>query len=165
MDATPDPTKLAAFIMPGQGSQYVSMARDLSEKYKATRDVWHETETCITQFATGQHVPFASSHPDRAVYEACLVEQRGLVTQFRAPDTRLRRGWLTDLILGGSQLELNRQEKRCLLFLRLHHLSVIRKEFDVDVSKVIRIGRLAMVQVFMLHYWRQVCSSHAMRYA
>lgn len=110
-------------------------------------------------------MPFANSHPDRAVYEACLVEQRGLVTQFRAPDTRLRRGWLTDLILGGSQLELNRQEKRCLLFLRLHHLSVIRKEFDVDVSKVTRIGRLAMVQVFMLHYWRQVCSSHAMHYA
>ena len=111
MDATPDPTKLAAFIMPGQGSQYVSMARDLSEKYKATRDVWHETETCITQFATGQHVPFASSHPDRAVYEACLVEQHGLDTQFRAPDTSLRRGWLTDLVLGGSQLEINRPEK------------------------------------------------------
>jgi len=111
MDATPDPTKLAAFIMPGQGSQYVSMARDLSEKYKATRDVWHETETCITQFATGQHVPFASSHPDRAVYEAYLVEQHGLDTQFRAPDTSLRRGWLTDLVLGGSQLEINRPEK------------------------------------------------------
>lgn len=57
------------------------------------------------------------------------------------------------------------QKKRCLLFLRLHHLSVIRKEFSVEVSKVICIGRLAMVQVFMLHYWRQVCSSHAMRYA
>lgn len=90
-------------------------------------------------------MPFANSHPDRAVYEACLVEQRDLVTQFRAPDTRLRRGWLTDLVLGGSQLELNRPGKRCALFLRLHHLSVIRKEFDVDVSKVIRIGRLVMV--------------------
>ena len=34
MDATPDPTKLAALIMPGQGSQYVSMTREPYENIK-----------------------------------------------------------------------------------------------------------------------------------
>ena len=31
--------KLSALIMPGQGSQYVNLARDFCEKYKSARDV------------------------------------------------------------------------------------------------------------------------------
>lgn len=129
--------KPTALIMPGQGSQYVTMARDLYEKYESAREVWHEAESYITQFATGQPVPFASSHSDRADYEAYLVEHHGLDAQYRTPNTNLRPGWLTDLVFRGSQLELTRPENAmpAILTATLSFLTVLSKEFDVDVLK------------------------------
>ena len=129
--------KPTALIMPGQGSQYVTMARDLYESFATARRVWEEAEECITAFIMAR--PLDNMHPDplRTAFEAHLARDQALEESVRSAPRSLKPGWLCDLVFRGSQLELTRSENAmpAILTVTLSFLAVLRQEFEIDFVK------------------------------
>ncbi|PWN49851.1 FabD/lysophospholipase-like protein [Violaceomyces palustris] len=139
--------KKTALIMPGQGSQYVAMSRDLYRSFRASRTIWHQAEEAL-MLTPGRHM----HHPqrdDRAVSpeqrnnfemeldkSSHLDSRRGLSASGTAV-ARGRRGWLRDLVFSGDQLELTRAENAqpAILTCTLAFFAVLRKEFSIDLVR------------------------------
>lgn len=126
-----------ALIMPGQGSQYITMARDLYDAFPSAREVWHQAEECITKFIQGEEVTNASAHPNRHAFETYLAQHHNLDAIVRSSNTVIKPGWFMDLVFRGMQLELTRAENAmpAILTATLSFLSVLRKDFGVDLVK------------------------------
>lgn len=123
--------KSTAVILPGQGSQYVTMSRDLYELFPSARHVWHEAEETLTAFIEGRRMDaLTPPHPLRAAFEDQLQEHGRL-----EPCKTLQPGWLLNMVFSGNQLELTRSENAqptvlaCTLALR----AVLQQEFDTDL--------------------------------
>ncbi|WFD42217.1 [acyl-carrier-protein] S-malonyltransferase [Malassezia psittaci] len=125
--------KLTALILPGQGSQYVTMSRDLYDIYPAARRVWEEAEYSLTAFIQGrrldQELP---ASPLRGPFE----EKLQLLSAIE-PSVELKPGWLLNLVFSGNQLELTRAENAqpAILACTLAMLAVLREEFNTDLVK------------------------------
>ena len=122
--------KKTALILPGQGSQYVTMSRDLYETYPAARRVWEEAEAALTAFMEGRRLDATlPPNPLRNAFESKLQELSKL-----EPNKSLKPGWLLDLVFSGNQLELTRSENAtpAILACTLAMLAVLREEFGVD---------------------------------
>lgn len=131
----PMPRKRTALILPGQGSQYVTMSRDLYDLFPAARHVWHEAEETLTAFMQGQPLTkhdMALASPLRSAFEEKLLQGATLETT-HAP----KPGWLLDLVFAGDQLELTRSENAqpAILACTLALLAVLRHDFGVDLVK------------------------------
>ncbi|EPQ29922.1 uncharacterized protein PFL1_02594 [Pseudozyma flocculosa PF-1] len=137
--------KRTALILPGQGSQYVAMSKDLYRAFRSARTVWHQAEEAL-MLTPSQHVHHPPSDEravdteQRAAFEAELQKsdhldtKRGLSASGTAV-ARGRRGWLRDLVFSGDQLELTRAENAqpAILTCTLAFLQVLRKEFAIDL--------------------------------
>ena len=122
--------KKTAIVLPGQGSQYVSMSRDLYEQFPAARRVWEEAEATLTAFIQGRRLDQdMPPSPLRDAFEAKLLEGSALETR-----RSLQPGWLRDLVFSGNQLELTSSEnaKPAILACTLALLAVLRHDFQVD---------------------------------
>lgn len=100
--------KKTALIMPGQGSQYVAMSKDLYKAFRSARTVWHQAEEALML------MPGQINHPgldgeelaqrqrfeeelDRSVH---LDYRKGLsVVGTGVGSSGMRRGWLRDLVV------------------------------------------------------------------
>lgn len=122
--------KKTALILPGQGSQYVTMSRDLYEMYPSARRVWEEAEATLTAFIEGRRLDQSlPPNPLRDAFESKLQHLSEL-----EPNKSLKPGWLLDLVFSGNQLELTRSENAtpAILACTLAMLAVLREEFGVD---------------------------------
>ncbi|KAN0060120.1 [acyl-carrier-protein] S-malonyltransferase [Thecaphora frezii] len=139
--------KKTALIMPGQGSQYVAMSKDLYKAFPSARTVWHQAEEAL-MLTPSQHLHHppsderASSPEQRAAFEAELHKSHHLdpkhgLSASGTAVARGRRGWLRDLVFSGDQLELTRAENAqpAILSCTLAFLQVLRKEFAVDLVR------------------------------
>ncbi|WFD21445.1 [acyl-carrier-protein] S-malonyltransferase [Malassezia equina] len=129
--------KPTALILPGQGSQHVTMAHDLYNEYKAAREVWEEAEYHLSSFFQGKPVQGAPDHPLRDAFEQQLLQGQALDRHVRPPGANRSPGWFTDMVFGGSQLELTRPENAmpAILTVTLSFMRVLRREFGVDLIK------------------------------
>ncbi|SHO76453.1 Uncharacterized protein MSYG_0791 [Malassezia sympodialis ATCC 42132] len=129
--------KPTALILPGQGSQYVTMAHDLYNEYSTAREVWEEAEYYLSSFIEGHPVAVAPDHPMRDAFEQQLLRGQALDRLVSPPGLNRRPGWFTDMVFGGSQLELTRPENAmpAILTVTLSFMRVLRREFGVDLIK------------------------------
>ncbi|WFD29778.1 [acyl-carrier-protein] S-malonyltransferase [Malassezia sp. CBS 17886] len=128
--------KKTALIMPGQGSQYVTMSHDLFQSFASARDVWRQTEEILASFAEGQAPVSEQGYPTdqgmRAAFEQQLRQGAQLEDEFA---TAANRRSILDLVFHGDQLELTRAEnaKPAILACSLAFLRVLQREFNVDL--------------------------------
>lgn len=125
--------KKTALLMPGQGSQYVTMSRDLYDSFQAARDVWHKADHVLELFAQGKTPAGLSEHPLRAQFENDM--RRGADMESLVYPQGIK---LTDLVFHGDQLELTRSENAqpAVFACTLAILNVLRYEFESELFNV-----------------------------
>jgi len=128
--------KPTALILPGQGSQYVTMAHDLYNEFSTAREVWEEAEYHLSSFFEGKPVKGAPDHPMREAFEQQLLQGQAL-DRLVNPGANRTPGWFTNMVFSGSQLELTRPENAmpAILTVTLSFMRVLRREFGVDLIK------------------------------
>ncbi|KOS13277.1 malonyl -acyl carrier protein transacylase [Malassezia pachydermatis] len=129
--------KRTALIMPGQGSQYITMAQDLYQAYPAARGIWEEAEDAITSFIEGKEVRGMPDSPMRAAFEDVLRQGQSLNAAVTPRGIKYEPGWLRKAVFQGSQLDLTRSEMAmpAILTATLSFLSVLRHELGMDVVR------------------------------
>lgn len=126
--------KTTAVIMPGQGSQYVTMAHDLYQQFASAREVWKDAEDVLTAFRQGQS---GSASANQRAFEEQLSRGVELEHSVVPSSLGIHDGWFRELAFSGSQLELTRSENAmpAVLATTLSFLQVLRSEFGVDLVK------------------------------
>ncbi|KAK0549234.1 [acyl-carrier-protein] S-malonyltransferase [Tilletia horrida] len=153
----PKPT---ALILPGQGSQYVGMSKDLYRNFRAARTIWCDAEEALMASADSYLREFDSKRDvgvdfgwvsgvggegrsgSRRDFEEALEMSRKWDPRlgFGATGTaitRRRRGYLRDLVFSGDQLELTKAENASVSIFTcsMAFLATLKREFDIDLIK------------------------------
>lgn len=122
--------KKTALVTPGQGSQYVTMSRDLYDAFQSARDIWHKADHCLNMFAHGKPPAHATPDPLRSQFEREM--QRGTELERLVYPRGIQ---LMDLVFHGDQLELTRSENAqpAVFACTLAFLNVLRREFEFEL--------------------------------
>ncbi|CAD6887334.1 unnamed protein product [Tilletia caries] len=153
----PKPT---ALVLPGQGSQYVGMSKDLYRSFRAARTIWCEAEEALMVSADSYLREFDSKRDvgvdfgwvngiggeartgSRRDFEEALEVSRKWDPRlgFGATGTaiaRRRRGYLRDLVFSGDQLELTKAENASVSIFTcsMAFLATLKRDFDIDLIK------------------------------
>ncbi|KAK0561389.1 [acyl-carrier-protein] S-malonyltransferase [Tilletia horrida] len=153
----PKPT---ALILPGQGSQFVGMSKDLYRSFRAARTIWCEAEEALMASADSYLREFDSKRDvgvdfgwvngiggearsgSRRDFEEALEVSRKWDPRlgFGATGTaiaRRRRGYLRDLVFSGDQLELTKAENASVstFTCSMAFLATLKRDFDIDLIK------------------------------
>ncbi|WFD36806.1 [acyl-carrier-protein] S-malonyltransferase [Malassezia cuniculi] len=122
--------KKTALLMPGQGSQYVTMSRDLYNNFQSARDVWHKADACLNMFAQGKAPENATKDPMREQFEQEMARSAELEALVYPRGMKL-----TELVFNGDQLELTRSENAqpAVFACTMAFLNVLRKEFEFEM--------------------------------
>ena len=102
--------KKTALIMPGQGSQYVGMGKNMYKTFRSAREIWHTAEEALLlspNVMKDRYLgaeDFAANAQQREAFELELAKTAKLDSRqgFGASATgitRSRRGWLRDLVV------------------------------------------------------------------
>ncbi|WFD18429.1 [acyl-carrier-protein] S-malonyltransferase [Malassezia caprae] len=112
------------------------MAHDLYNEFSTAREVWEEAEYHLSSFFEGKPVKGAPDHSMRDAFERQLLQGQTL-DRLVHPGANRKPGWFTNLVFGGSQLELTRPENAmpAILTVTLSFMRVLRREFGVDLIK------------------------------
>ncbi|WFD07603.1 [acyl-carrier-protein] S-malonyltransferase [Malassezia vespertilionis] len=128
-----------ALILPGQGSQYVSMSEDLYNLYPSARRVWHQAEKTLTAFIKGQPVDGGDAFQpgaSREKFEKQLLVGTALEKKLNK-DMPLHQGWFLDLVFRGDQLQLTSAEnaKPAIFTCTMALLTVLQEEFGINLAE------------------------------
>mgnify|MGYP001507487960 FL=1 len=125
--------KHTALIMPGQGSQYVTMAKDLYESFASARKTWHAAEAALASLHKNTSTSNVLSTTPRDVFEKTLEESAARAeSEFGAPSSDPH--WLRKLVFGGEQLILTQPENAmpAILVTSLAFFNVLRDELGAE---------------------------------
>ncbi|KAL9937943.1 hypothetical protein V8E36_003488 [Tilletia maclaganii] len=153
----PKPT---ALVLPGQGSQYVGMSKDLYRSFRAARTIWCEAEEALMASADSYLREFDAKRDvgvdfgwvngiggearvgSRRDFEEALEESRKWDPRLGLSATgtaiaRRRRGYLRDLVFSGDQLELTKAENASVSIFTcsMAFLATLKRDFDIDLIK------------------------------
>ena len=129
--------KKTAMLMPGQGSQYVAMSKDLYEAFGTAREVWHSADESLGAFSSGRSPLHMHMDPQRAQFEEHLRRYVPLDHEHVTKSVSGDEHWLCNLVFHGDQLGLTRSENAqpAILTATVAFLSVLRREFGVDLLR------------------------------